>query len=218
MTVAARLAETRQAIADAARAAGRDPAAVQLVAVSKRHPPEAIAAAYDAGQRAFGENYIQELLDKRAALADRCPGIEWHFIGRVQTNKAKLIAQADVVHGVGAARHAEALWRHATRPPRYLLQLNLADEQAKNGFDQEGLADFLKVPHETGPDGLMAMGPLAGDPAPVFAQAEALLARHRDALGAGLLSMGMSADFPVAIRYGATHVRIGTAIFGPRPA
>jgi pyridoxal phosphate enzyme (YggS family) len=211
LTIQERLASVRERIERAA--AGRE---VCLVAVSKRQPVEKIRAAYAAGQRHFGENHIQSLEEKRSELGDVCPEARWHFIGRVQRNKAKQIRTAHLVHGVGAVRHANAV-----APARVLLQVNVGAEEAKNGFDpdelREALPGLLAV---EGLDirGLMAMPPIGEDPRPHFAAVRALRDELAAANGVELkeLSMGMSGDFEAAIEEGATLVRVGTAIFGPR--
>jgi pyridoxal phosphate enzyme (YggS family) len=218
--VGARLAEVRAEIVAAARAVGRDPATVRLVAVSKGQPAEALRAAWRAGQRDFGENYAGELAAKQAALAD-LDGVAWHFVGRVQRGNARAIATAALVHGVGSTSQAQALDKEAARRAvalPVLLQVNLVDEATKNGFSAEGLVEALPalraLPHLR-LRGLMAM-PLVDDDA--LPAAFASVRRLRDAVCADLheLSMGMSGDFAAAIAEGATIVRVGTRIFGPR--
>jgi hypothetical protein len=218
--LAGRLAEVRAAIAAAAVAAGRSPDDVRLVAVSKGQPAAALRAAWHAGQRDFGENYAAEMMEKQRALAD-LDGVRWHFVGRVQRGNARAIATASLVHGVGSVGQAEALAKEARRRGAtlaVLLQVNLIGEATKNGFDADGLAAALPALRALeGLDvrGLMAMPDVDAD---VVAAAFADVRRLRDRLGpwATELSMGMSGDFVEAVREGATLVRVGTRVFGPR--
>jgi pyridoxal phosphate enzyme (YggS family) len=222
--IAERLAAVRAEIAVAAASAGRPPAAVRLVAVSKGQPPEALRAAWAAGQRDFGENYAAEMAAKQQALAD-LEGVRWHFVGRVQRGNARTIATAACVHGVGSVGQAEALAKEARRRPDplpVLLQVNLTDEQTKNGFSADALQAALPAVQALSTlqvVGLMAM-PIVPDDggARALAAAFADVRRLRDRLcpAAAELSMGMSGDFAVAIAEGATLVRVGTRIFGPR--
>jgi pyridoxal phosphate enzyme (YggS family) len=220
--IAARLAAVRADVEEAARAAGRVPTAVRLVAVSKGQPVEALRAAWLAGQRDFGENYAAEMAAKQAALGD-LDGIVWHFVGRVQRGNARAIAGAALVHGIGSLSQAQALDREAGRraqPLSVLLQVNLVDEATKNGFSAAGLVQELPALRTLSwlrLRGLMAMPAVDDDMLPA---AFAAVRRLRDEACPDLpeLSMGMSADFPVAIAAGATMVRVGTRIFGARPA
>lgn len=202
--------------------AGRDPAEVQLVAVSKTHGPDAIRSARLGGQQHFGENYAQELRDKCA----RIEGAHWHYIGRIQSNKARYIApHAYRIHALTELRHAHALAerRPTSAPLRCLVSVNTGDESSKGGVAPEICLDrceaLTAVP---GIEivGLMTLPPYDPDPervAPHFERLAELAHRGRQrGLGLTELSMGMSHDFEVAIRYGATWVRVGTAIFGPR--
>ncbi|HYN76747.1 MAG TPA: YggS family pyridoxal phosphate-dependent enzyme [Lamprocystis sp. (in: g-proteobacteria)] len=223
--VAARLDQVRARILAATLAASRAPGSVGLIAVSKRQGAATVRAAYDAGQCAFGESYLQEALDKQAALADLV--IEWHFIGRVQANKTRLIAAGfDWVHGLADAAHARRLSEHrpADRPPlKVCVQVNLSGETSKGGVPPAVVADLLAAC--TGLPGLRVVG-LMTLPAPSAdpqAQREPLRALRllRDrlatpALPLDCLSMGMSDDLEAAVLEGATLVRIGTAIFGVR--
>lgn len=219
--IARRVADVRAAVRAAAAAAGRAPDDVTIVAASKAQPASALREAYDAGVRDFGENYAREMLDKMAALAD-LPGITWHFIGRVQRGNAKAIARADVVHGVGSRHQAEALAkarRAAAAPLPILLQVNVADEDTKNGFavdDVAAAAADIAALDGVVVRGLMAM-PDVDDAALPAAFARVRQLRDELAPSWPMLSMGMSGDFEVAIAAGATHVRIGTRLFGPRP-
>jgi len=212
-----RLAAIRTQIDAAARAANRDPADIGLVAVSKTVPAERVAEVWAAGQRDFGENYAQELRDKSAALD---PGIRWHFIGRFQKNKARYLAHAHRVHALESLDQADALAERARVP--VLVAVNLAGEATKGGVTPGALGRLLDGLASRAPvRGLMCIPPPAEDPeasAPFFAELRELAASHRarghDDLSE--LSMGMSHDFQVAIREGATWVRVGTAIFGSR--
>jgi len=222
--IADRLADVRARIEAAAIAAGRAPDTVGLVAVSKRHPPEAIREAYAAGQRDFGENYAQELRDKAVALAD-LPDIRWHFVGRIQTNKVKYFASTVArVHAIDRVDHAVAIGQRAgDGPVGVLAAINLADEATKSGVAGDEALALCRALHAVpgiALKGLMTMPPPSDDPeagAPEYARLAALAERGRaEGLPLHELSMGMSGDYEVAIRHGATWVRVGTAIFGPR--
>jgi len=227
---ASRLAEVQGRIADAARRSGRESAAVRLVAVSKFHPAEAVREALACGQCAFGENYVQEALAKQAALAGILPAPEWHFIGHVQLNKAKDVAgRFCLIHTLDDVRLAQAISRRL--PEEYaaqdvLLQVNLGDEPQKSGVaaaDLAKLADAVVAVPRIHIRGLMGMPPVfdAGEAArPFFVKLRELRDLLASRLGQALpeLSMGMSGDFEVAVEEGATLVRIGTTLFGPRPA
>jgi PLP dependent protein len=201
-------------------AAGRQPGSVELLAVSKLQPVEALRAAFDAGVRAFGENYAQELRDKAAALAD-CQGIRWHAIGTLQTNKAKYVAKsADVFHALDRVALAEELARRRTGPPlEVYLEVNLGGEASKSGLPPDGVAQLLErvraLPQLTAV-GLMCLPPFSEDAEasrPYFRRLFELARAHH----LGGLSMGTSQDFLVAVEEGTTVVRVGTALFGPRP-
>jgi pyridoxal phosphate enzyme (YggS family) len=232
--IAERLAAVRARIARAAERAGRDPAAVSLVGVSKRKPAEAVVEAVTAGLDCIGENYVQEALAKlpavRAGLDARglaMPRV--HFVGQLQRNKARdAVAAFDCVESVDRERLARTLDARAGEAGRrlpVLLQVDLSDEPGKGGVDPEALPGLVAacadLPH-LAVEGLMAVPAPAPDPEasrPAFARLRALRDRLRDAPGGASLrelSMGMSGDFEVAIEEGATLVRIGTAIFGPR--
>lgn len=218
---AARFAEVERRIAGACAAAGRSRESVTLVAVSKRHPPEVVRAAWALGQRDFGENYAQELRDKQQALAD-CPGLRWHAIGPVQPKNARYVAAAaHTFHALERLEVAEQLSRRRTGAPlRCLIEVNVADEVSKAGLapgDVEGfLAKVRDLPGLT-VVGLTAMPPLVDDAEANRSHFEAVAALARR-LGLRELSMGTTADFEVAIAAGATLVRVGTALFGERPA
>lgn len=228
MTLAERWRAVTARVAAACERAGRSAAEVTIVAVSKTHPAEAIREACAAGATDFGENYAQELAAKAAELATGAPApaIRWHFIGRLQRNKARLVAgKVVLVHAVDSAELAAELARRAggaTQP--ILLAVNIGGEASKGGVTPDAapsVARALTGVAGTSLDGLMTMPPPADDPEasrPHFLALRALRDRLADELGRPLpvLSMGMSHDFEVAIACGATHVRIGTAIFGSR--
>jgi pyridoxal phosphate enzyme (YggS family) len=223
--IAARLAEVRRRIDEAVAAAGREAGAVRLLAVSKTKTVEAIRAAYTAGQRDFGENYAQELAEKAAALRD-LEGIRWHFIGRLQRNKARQVVQAaDTVHTVDRAELAAELGKRAGAAGalvRVLVEVNVSGEASKGGCAPEALGAVLAAvaaEPSLAAVGLMTMPPVTDDPEgarPFFAALRALRDRHGGAGALPELSMGMTHDYPVAIAEGATIVRVGTAIFGAR--
>jgi pyridoxal phosphate enzyme (YggS family) len=225
VSIAARLADVRSRIERAARECGRDPASVRLVAVSKTKPTDCVREAYAAGQRAFGENYAQELAVKAEALADLAD-LEWHFIGHLQTNKAKIAARfAHVVHTVDSAVVARELGRRAGRersvPLPVLIEVNIGGEAQKAGATA-GEIDEVMAEVKSQPSlllyGLMTVAP-AGNPEQsrrVFDTLASLRNLHGGAAVMPELSMGMSGDLEIAIRSGATLVRVGTDIFGPR--
>ena len=218
-------------IGDAARAAGRDRSAVRLLAVSKTQPPAALAQAYACGQRSFGENYVQEALDKKAALETISPGIaaqiEWHLIGPLQSNKTRLVAESfDWVHTIDREKIARRLSeaRAAGAPPlNVLIQVNVSGESTKSGVPPEQAAalarDVAKLPR-LHLRGLMAIPEPTEDKALQHERFRAVRELFECLNGAGLaldtLSMGMSADLESAVAEGSTLVRIGTAIFGER--
>jgi pyridoxal phosphate enzyme (YggS family) len=221
--IARGLHDVEQRIQAACDAAGRTRQSVTLVSVSKFKPASDLRIAYELGVRDFGENYVQELLDKQAALAD-LPGIRWHLIGHLQRNKARaLAAHPPVLHTLDSLRLGEELDRRlasAGTRTRVLLQVNVADEEQKAGCSKAELAQLMR---ELGAcaqlevAGLMLIPPAEDDPEASrrWFRALAELARLHFP-GAAELSMGMSHDFGVAIAEGATLVRIGTAIFGAR--
>lgn len=222
--IAARLADVRQRIDEEAAKAGR-PGGVRLLAVSKTKSPEAVRAAYAAGQREFGENYAQELAQKAEALKD-LDGIVWHFIGRLQRNKAKQVVQAaQAVHTVDRAELAMELGKRAAAAGlrvKVLVEVNVSGEASKGGCTPEELSAVLAaVRAEKGLEavGLMTIPPETEDPEgarPFFAALRRLRDEHGGASVLPELSMGMTHDFGVAIAEGATIVRVGTAIFGAR--
>jgi hypothetical protein len=216
--IAGRLADVRARIAAAARAAGRDPAAVALVAVSKTMPDSAVAEALAAGHRLFGENRVQEATAKFPALRQRFPDLRLHLIGHLQTNKAEeAVAAADVIETVDRPKLAEALAKAMAKLGRNIpvyVQVNTGEEPQKGGVPPLEAEALVAQCRTLGLEvrGLMCIPPLEDEPAPHFA----LLADMARRFGLAELSMGMSGDFETAIRLGATHVRVGTAIFGAR--
>lgn len=224
MSVADDLARVRDRIARAAEAASRRPEDVLLVAVSKTKPPSAIREAYAAGQRDFGENYAQELADKAEELADLVE-LRWHFIGHLQTNKAKVVARhAHVVHTVDSAALAKELGKRAAKEERgrlpVLVEINVGGEKQKHGTTAVELGEVLEAV-EAQPSlalrGLMTMPPHDLEAARrAFEALGSLRNLHGGKSRLPELSMGMSDDLEVAIACGATIVRVGTAIFGAR--
>src|SRR5713226_6218334 len=213
------LMAVRQAIAQACRGSGRDPAAVTLVAISKTFAAEAIEPVIAAGQRIFGENRVQEAKAKWPRLKACNRDLELHLVGPLQSNKAKeAVALFECIHTVDRASLCEALAKEIAkqgRRPRLMVQVNTGAEPQKAGVLPEAADDFIKrcgSEYGLAIEGLMCLPPLAEPPAPHFALLAKIAARN----GLKLLSMGMSADFALAIEFGATHVRVGTAIFGAR--
>jgi len=216
--IAQRLAAVSQRIAAAVAAAGRAPGSVKLVAVSKTMPSSAIREAYAAGQRDFGENYAQELAQKAKELADLAD-LRWHFIGHLQSNKAKVVAPlAHLVHSVDSSGLAHELAKRAKTPLGVLVEVN-AGEAQKSGAREEDVAAIVAAIEDE--PGLRLRGLMTVPPADLDATKRAFerLAKLRETLGPARLpelSMGMSADLELAVASGATMVRIGTAIFGDR--
>ena len=213
------LASARAEIARACRDAQRDPAGVSLIAVSKTFGADAIEPVIAAGQKVFGENRVQEANAKWPALKAKFPGVELHMIGSLQSNKAKeAVALFDAIHSLDRQSLAEVLGKEIskqTRRPQLFVEVNTGAESQKAGVLPQDVDAFLKRCTEDWGlriDGLMCIPPADEAPAPHFALTAKIAARN----GLKLLSMGMSADFPVAIAMGATHVRVGTAIFGAR--
>lgn len=217
--VEAGVERVRERIAGACERAGRDPASVTLVAVSKGQPAGAIAAAREAGIRHFGENRIQEAVPKIEEATAAGVEATWHLVGHLQSNKAKAAANAfDVVHSVDSARLLRRLDVAAPAPRDVLLQVNVAAEPQKEGVspdEVEGLVEAAGGTANLRLRGLMTIAPIAGDPEdvrPVFRSLRLLAERFQ----LPALSMGMTDDFEVAIEEGATLVRVGRAIFGER--
>jgi pyridoxal phosphate enzyme (YggS family) len=214
-----RLAAVRQEIAQACQSARRDPATVTLVAVSKTFEAGAIEPMIAAGQRVFGENRVQEARAKWPELRTLHPDLELHLIGPLQSNKARdAIALFDAIHSVDRPSLCEALAKEIARQgrrPTLFVEVNTGGEPQKAGVLPEKADDFLNACRERyglAISGLMCIPPADEPPAPHFALTAKIAGRH----GLKLLSMGMSADFATAIAFGATHVRVGTAIFGSR--
>jgi pyridoxal phosphate enzyme (YggS family) len=222
-SIAERWRAVRARVDAACERAGRAASEVTIVAVSKTHPASAVREAAAAGATDFGENYAQELAQKRAELAGLA--VRWHFIGRLQRNKAKLVAgHVALVHAVDSVDLAIELGKRAQGVQPVLLAVNAAGEQTKGGVGLEQASEVARsiaTAHNIRLDGIMTMPPPNEDPEasrPYFEALRTLRDRLADELGQPLpvLSMGMSGDFEVAIACGATHVRIGTAIFGVR--
>jgi PLP dependent protein len=225
--IAAALAAVRGRVADAAVRAGRPAASVRLVAMSKKMTASDVAAAHAAGQLDFGENYAQELRDKREALSTVLPDARWHFVGPLQSNKVKLVAgRVDLIHSIDSPSLLDEIDRRG-QPQPCLVQVNVAGEGQKRGVSPAALPALLDR-FATSPCarclGLMVIPPFADDPdasRPHFAALRALRDREAPHLRQNValteLSMGMSHDLEGAIAEGATLVRVGTAIFGARP-
>ena len=227
MTISDNLSHINKRIRAAAEKAGRDPASVRLVAVSKTRPTEDIVAAFQAGQTVFGENYIQELVPK---LVEVTEAVQWHFIGHLQSNKVKYIAgQVALIHSVDRISLAEEIdrqWGKLGKTCAVLIQVNISGEETKSGTTEAGAIQLVRecalLPNIR-VRGLMTMPPFFDDPdaaRPYFAElrrlAEAIAAQQITGVEMVELSMGMSGDFEAAIQEGATLVRVGTAIFGER--
>jgi pyridoxal phosphate enzyme (YggS family) len=214
----ARLSEVRRAIAKAARLAGREPDDVTLIAVSKTHPAEAIAPLIRAGQRDFGENRVQEAHAKWPDLKSHHPGLRLHLIGQLQSNKADdAVELFDAVHSVDRLSLVKALAKAIDKAgcrPDCFLQVNIGDEPQKGGCPVAALPDLVEQARAAGLPlaGLMCLPPADVEPAPYFALLAKLARRH----GVTGLSMGMSGDYETAVMIGATHIRVGTALFGER--
>lgn len=216
---AANLAAIRAGITRAERDSGRPAGSVTLIAVSKTYPGHAIEPVLAAGQRVFGENYVQEAAGKWPALREAWPGIELHMIGPLQSNKAReAVALFDAIHSLDRPSLAAALSKEiarAGRSPRLFVQVNTGEEPQKGGVVPAGLAAFLAACRDEYGltiEGLMCIPPADEPPSAHFAFLAKLAAEH----GLTGLSMGMSADYEQAIMLGATHVRVGSAIFGAR--
>ena len=213
------LAAVEQDIERACKEARRDRASVTLIAVSKTFDAATISPIIDAGQRVFGENRVQEAKTKWPALVAACPGIALHLIGPLQSNKAKeAVALFDAIHSVDRPSICEALAREINaqrKQPELFVQLNTGEEPQKAGIAPDAADAFIASCREKYSlviSGLMCIPPVSEAPAPHFALTAKIAARN----GLKNLSMGMSADFAIAIQFGATHVRVGSAIFGHR--
>jgi pyridoxal phosphate enzyme (YggS family) len=227
MSIADNLAAINQRIHTAAETAGRDPSTVRLVAVSKTRPAADISEAFRAGQRLFGENYIQELVPKLAELQE---AVEWHVIGHLQSNKVKYIAgQVAMIHSVdrlSLATEIDRQWGRVGKVCDVLIQMNISGEITKSGTSVDEVLQLVRdcslLPN-IAVKGLMTMPPFFDDPdaaRPYFAElrrvAAVIAAEKIEGVAMDELSMGMSGDFEAAIQEGATLVRVGTAIFGAR--
>ncbi len=219
MSIEANLARVRERIVAACQRAGRSPDDVTLIGVTKSHPAEVIAQAIAAGLADVGENRVQEALAKIDALAAREIRPRWHMIGHVQTNKAKtVLGRFAILHSVDSVRLAEALSRRAKEQAPILLEVNVGQETSKFGFAPQEVTpalDAIASLPQLDVRGLMTVAPITDDAErsrPIFRR----LSELRDELGLRELSMGMTNDFEVAIEEGATLVRVGRAIFGPR--
>lgn len=212
------LAAVHDRLARAAALAGRKPEAVTLVAVSKTQGADAIRPLLDAGHRVFGENRVQEAQAKWPTLREEYPGVALHLVGQLQSNKAEdAAALFDAIHSVDRLSLIEALARavdRAGRAPECFIQVNIGEEPQKGGCTIADLPDLVARVRGAGLPlaGLMAVPPAGVEAAPYFA----LLALHARDLGLAALSMGMSDDAETAVMLGATHVRIGSALFGAR--
>jgi len=213
------LREVRDAIRRAASDYGRDPSGITLVAVSKTFPAEAIEPVLATGQRVFGENYVQEAKAKWPELRRRYPDVELHMIGPLQSNKAREAVELfDVIHTLDRPSLAQALAKEIARQgkrPRLLVQVNTGEEPQKGGVipaEADAFIEACRTTYGLEIEGLMCIPPAEDPPSPHFALLNAIAKRN----GLSVLSMGMSADFDAAIQLGATHVRVGSAIFGTR--
>ena len=230
MAIAERIAAVRRRMEEACRRVGRDPAGVRLVAVSKTKPAQAVTVALACGQTLFGENYVQEFVEKREQVEQVAPGAEWHFIGSLQSNKVKYLAgKVTLVHSVDRLALAEEIdrqWGKLGQTADILLEANLGGEASKAGVAASSLEELARavarLPHVR-VCGLMVLPPFFDDPERVrpFFRELRQLAEHLESLeipGVAMreLSMGMSGDFEAAIEEGATLVRVGTALVGAR--
>ncbi|MFA5989731.1 MAG: YggS family pyridoxal phosphate-dependent enzyme [Sphingomonas sp.] len=217
---AGRLAEITGKIGAAARLAARPVADIALIAIAKTHDARAIAPLIGAGQRVFGENRVQEAAQKWPALREETPGLSLHLVGQLQSNKAlDAVNMFDAIHSVDRPSLITALalaMDKAGRRPACFVQVNIGDEPQKGGVGTAGLAAFIAQAQAANLPiaGLMCVPPAMVEPAPYFA----LLAKFARDHGVAGLSMGMSGDFETAVTLGATHVRVGSALFGARPS
>ncbi|MDQ0313741.1 YggS family pyridoxal phosphate-dependent enzyme [Amorphus orientalis] len=219
-TVSERLTAIKGKVARAERRAGRPAGSVSLIAVSKTFPAEAAAEVIDAGHRIFGENRVQEAKAKWPALQEAHPDVDLHLIGPLQSNKAKeAVALFDAIHTIDRDKIAKAVATEMGRQGRALklfVQINTGEEEQKAGIPPRDAVAFLercRSEHGLAIEGLMCIPPVDEAPGPHFA----LLRKLAQEAGVGGLSMGMSSDFETAVEFGATHVRVGSALFGERP-
>ncbi len=218
-SASARLGEVRARIANAAARARRNASDITLIAVSKTHAAETVRSLIAAGQTVFGENRVQEAQGKWPELRKDYPGVALHLIGPLQTNKARdAVALFDAIHGLDRDRLARAIAgavQQEGRMPLLFVQVNTGKEPQKSGVEADEVESFVascRKDYALDPTGLMCLPPFGEDPAPHFVQ----LAKLARDVGLTVLSMGMSDDFETAIAHGATHVRVGTALFGAR--
>jgi PLP dependent protein len=214
------LTKVREQIARACAEAKRDPSSVMLIAISKTFGADAIEPVIAAGQRVFGENRVQEAKAKWPGIKERYPDIRLHLVGSLQSNKARqAVTLFDAIHSLDRPSLAEALATEIAkqgRKPVLFVEVNTGAEPQKSGVLPQNIDEFVALcreRHGLSVDGLMCIPPANDPPAPHFALTAKIARRNR----IPLLSMGMSADFATAIEFGATHVRVGTAIFGARP-
>ena len=225
--IAENLAQVHKNIEDAARSAGRDPAEITLIDVSKTKPVSMLMEAYDAGERVFGENKVQEIMDKY----DQMPqDVSWHMIGHLQRNKVKyIVGKVSMIHSVDSLRLAETIEQEAAKVDTVvpvLLEVNVAEEESKFGLSVEEvipLAEQIASFSHVRVCGLMTIAPYVTDPEenrPIFRQLKKLsvdiAAKNINNVTMNVLSMGMTGDYAVAVQEGATMVRVGTGIFGSR--
>ncbi|WFL78434.1 YggS family pyridoxal phosphate-dependent enzyme [Altererythrobacter arenosus] len=212
------LEQVHTEIAKACKASRREPGDVTLIAVSKTHPAEAIAPLLGEGHRVFGENRVQEAQEKWPELREQFPDVELHLIGQLQSNKAEdAVALFDCIHSLDRPSLLKALAKAMDKADRRVscfIQVNIGSEEQKGGCAIDALPDLLEQARAAGIPviGLMCIPPAEIEPAPFFA----LLAKLASENGLDQLSMGMSGDYPTAVMLGATHVRVGTALFGAR--
>lgn len=219
--VADNLRQLTSRIAQAARSVDRDPGSITLVAVSKKHDQNRIEMALAAGHRVFGENRVQEAEGKFPALKRAYPDLTLHLVGPLQTNKAEdAVGLFDVIQSLDRERLASALRKASdklgVRPPELFVQVNTGEETQKAGVAPDAADDFIarcRTTHGLPVTGVMAIPPIDEQPAPHFALLQKIAARNQ----LPNVSMGMSDDFETAVQLGATHVRLGTAVFGQRP-
>lgn len=222
MDSAAALTQVEEKIARACKIAKRERADVNLIAVSKTHPVEKIEPFLAAGKRVFGENRVQEAAEKWPELRDRYSDVELHLIGQLQSNKAEEAAALfDVIHSLDRPSLLKALAKAYDKLGRRVpcfIQVDVGEEDQKGGCAIADLPDFIASAREADIPllGLMCIPPLDKEPAPFFALLDELARRHEPEPGAWGLSMGMSADYETAIMLGATHMRVGSALFGAR--
>ncbi len=221
--IKSRFDEVNERVLDAVRCSGRPAGACRLVLASKTQPAEAVAAAYRAGARDFGENYVQEAVAKRAELGN-LPGATWHLIGHLQSNKARVALETfDIIQTLDSAKLAGTIHRLRPSPPiRVLIEVNLGGESSKGGVAPDAVEALIEAArHQVDVVGLMTIPPPGANPEasrPYFAELRELRDRLASATGLKLseLSMGMTEDYAIAIEEGATIVRVGRAVFGER--